>query len=57
MMLPIAVVPTEDGKSVVAAADPVGQVWLYGEPDLTKDPGSGQEAAARGVRGALERRP
>jgi len=36
MMFPIAVVPTEDGKSVVAAADPVGQVWLYGEPDLTK---------------------
>jgi glutathione S-transferase len=36
MMLPIAVVPTEDGKSVVAAADPLGQVWLYGEPDLIK---------------------
>lgn len=36
MMFPIAVVPTEDGKSVVAAADPVGQVWLYGEPDLTR---------------------
>jgi glutaredoxin/uncharacterized protein (DUF302 family) len=36
MMFPIAVIPTEDGKSVVAAADPVGQVWLYGEPALTK---------------------
>jgi glutaredoxin len=36
MMLPIAVIPSEDGKSVVAAADPVGQVWLYGEPALTK---------------------
>jgi glutaredoxin/uncharacterized protein (DUF302 family) len=36
MMLPIAVVPTEDGKSVVASADPVGQVWLYGEPELNK---------------------
>ena len=36
MMFPIAVVPTEDGKSVVASADPVGQVWLYGDPDLTK---------------------
>jgi glutaredoxin 3 len=36
MMFPIAVVPTEDGNSVVASADPVGQVWLYGEPDLTK---------------------
>ena len=35
-MLPIAVIPTEDGKSVVAAADPVGQVWLYGEPDLNR---------------------
>lgn len=34
MMLPIAVIPTEDGKSVVSAADPVGQVWLYGEPEL-----------------------
>jgi glutaredoxin/uncharacterized protein (DUF302 family) len=36
MMFPIAVIPTEDGKSVVAAADPVGQVWLYGEPELNK---------------------
>jgi glutaredoxin/uncharacterized protein (DUF302 family) len=40
MMLPVAVIPTEDGKSVVAAADPVGQVWLYGEPDLTKIQGA-----------------
>ena len=36
MMLPIAVVQSEDGKSVVAAADPVGSVWLYGEPALTR---------------------
>jgi glutaredoxin/uncharacterized protein (DUF302 family) len=36
MTLPIAVVPTEDGKSVIAAADPVAQVWLYGETDLTR---------------------
>jgi len=36
MLIPVAVVPTEDGKSVVASADPVGQVWLYGEPELTK---------------------
>lgn len=36
MMLPMAVVPTEDGKSVIASADPVGQVWLYGEPDLVR---------------------
>jgi glutaredoxin/uncharacterized protein (DUF302 family) len=34
IMFPIAVVPTEDGKSVVASADPVGQVWLYGQLDL-----------------------
>lgn len=40
MMLPIAVVPTEDGNSVVAAADPVGQVWLYGEPELTRTQGA-----------------
>ena len=36
IMLPIAVVPTEDGKSVIAATDPVGQVWLYSEPELNK---------------------
>ncbi|NLE23485.1 MAG: hypothetical protein GX624_12010 [Actinobacteria bacterium] len=36
MMLPIAVVQSEDGKSVVAAADPVGLVWLYGEPALSR---------------------
>jgi glutaredoxin/uncharacterized protein (DUF302 family) len=34
VMFPIAVIPTEDGKSVVASADPVGMVWLYGELDL-----------------------
>jgi glutathione S-transferase len=34
IMFPIAVIPTEDGKSVIASADPVGQVWLYGELDL-----------------------
>ena len=34
IMFPIAVIPTEDGKSVVASADPVGQVWLYGELEL-----------------------
>lgn len=36
IMFPIAVIPTEDGKSVVAAADPVGQVWLYGNAALNK---------------------
>jgi glutaredoxin/uncharacterized protein (DUF302 family) len=36
MMIPIAVVPTEDGNSVVASADPVGLVWLYGELDLIR---------------------
>jgi len=40
IMFPIAVIPTEDGKSVVAAADPVGQVWLYGEPDLNRVQGA-----------------
>ena len=34
IMFPIAVIPTEDGRSVVASADPVGLVWLYGEPEL-----------------------
>ncbi len=33
--LPIAVMPA-DGGSVVAAADPVGQVWLYAKPALNK---------------------
>lgn len=40
MMFPIAVVPTEDGRSAVAAADPVGQIWLYGEPELIKVQGA-----------------
>ena len=34
IMFPIAVVPTEDGRSVVASADPVAQIWLYAGPDL-----------------------
>ena len=36
MLLPLALMPAADGGSVVATADPVGQVWLYGEPALTK---------------------
>ncbi len=36
VLLPLAVVPTQDGNSVIAAADPVGQVWLFGEPELNK---------------------
>jgi glutaredoxin/uncharacterized protein (DUF302 family) len=36
VLLPMAVVPTGDGGSVVATADPVAQVWLFGEPPLTK---------------------
>ena len=32
----MAILPAEGGSSVVATADPVGQVWLYGEPPLTK---------------------
>lgn len=34
MMFPMAVIPTEDGKCVIASADPQGQVWLYGETEL-----------------------
>ena len=36
VLLPMAIVPTGDGASVVASADPVAQVWLFGEPELTK---------------------
>jgi glutathione S-transferase len=35
LLLPIAVVPA-DGGSIVTAADPVGQVWLYAEAPLRK---------------------
>lgn len=36
VLLPMAVIPAENGTSVIATADPVGQVWLFGEPPLTK---------------------
>jgi len=36
VLLPMAVIPAEDGTSVIATADPVGQVWLFGEPELNK---------------------
>jgi len=36
VLLPMAVIPAQDGTSVIATADPVGQVWLYGEPELNK---------------------
>jgi len=36
LLLPMAVMPAKGGGSVVATADPVGQVWLYNEPELTK---------------------
>jgi len=36
VLLPMAVIPAENGNSVIASADPVGQVWLYGEPQLNK---------------------
>lgn len=36
LLVPIAVVPVEGGGSVVASADPVGQVWLYGDPALRR---------------------
>jgi glutaredoxin len=34
LLLPMAVLPADGGGSVIATADPVGQVWLYGEPAL-----------------------
>jgi len=43
LLLPIAVVPTENGHSAVAAADPVGQVWLYGKVALNKVQGAVKE--------------
>jgi glutaredoxin len=36
VLLPMAVLPAGDGTSVIATADPVGQVWLFGEPKLNK---------------------
>jgi glutaredoxin len=36
VLLPMAVIPAENGTSVIATADPVGQVWLFGEPELNK---------------------
>jgi len=36
VLLPMAVMPADGGGSVVATADPIGQVWLYGEPPLNK---------------------
>jgi len=36
VLLPMAVIPAEDGTSVIATADPVGQVWLFGEPELNE---------------------
>ena len=34
ILLPIAVVPAEGGGSIVAGADPVAQIWLFGAPAL-----------------------
>ena len=36
VLLPMAVLPAGDGTSVIATADPVGQVWLFGELELNK---------------------
>jgi glutaredoxin len=36
LLVPIAVIPADGGGSVVAGADPVGQVWLYGDPALRR---------------------
>jgi len=35
VLLPMAVLPAENRTSVIATADPVGQVWLFGELELT----------------------
>jgi glutaredoxin len=40
VLLPVAVLPKQDGTSVVAGADPVAQVWLFGEPELKKVQGA-----------------
>ncbi|HQJ26856.1 MAG TPA: glutathione S-transferase N-terminal domain-containing protein [Thermoleophilia bacterium] len=40
LMFPMAVVPQGDDVCTVAAADPVGQVWLHAEPDLIKVQGA-----------------
>ena len=34
LLLPMAVLPADGGGSVIATADPVGQVWLYGDLEL-----------------------
>lgn len=36
LVLPMAVIPAEGGGSMVASADPVAQVWLYGDPALRR---------------------
>jgi glutaredoxin len=36
VLLPMAVLPGQDGACVVAIADPVGQVWLFGNPELNR---------------------
>jgi glutaredoxin 3 len=35
VLLPLAVVPIQEGSAIVAA-DPVGQVWLFASPELRK---------------------
>jgi glutaredoxin 3 len=35
VLLPLAVVPVQEGSAIVAA-DPVGQVWLFASPELRK---------------------
>jgi glutaredoxin len=36
VLVPMAVLPAPDGASVIAMADPVGQVWLFGNRELNK---------------------
>jgi glutathione S-transferase len=36
LLLPLAVIPTAEGGSVVSAADPISLVWLYADAPLRK---------------------
>lgn len=36
LLLPLSLIPTEEGGCIIAASDPVGQVWLFGDAPLRK---------------------
>ena len=57
LLVPIAVIPAEGGGSMVASADPVGQVWLYGDPALRRIQARRQAAPLRGAQGAVRPAP